>query len=625
MTPPHPPRSDSGGKGATRSGTHATIAALAATAGVLLLLCGCSTTHFKEAADRETYAIIAGKAAQVPNMDPAFTIDQEHAALLEDLPVVTEPSEALGEAAQSEIGAAVLSLEKALELAVHHNREYQTRKEALYLEALALTLDRHQYTPIFAAGGSASYNRSTVDRDTYSVEARAAQAAPAILRELSTVTGAPGDFLNRYATIVEEAATLAGVNQPDVEIVDERSVSGQTGIGVDYLMKSGATIAVDLTSNFLRFLTGDPRVATSSALIATVRQPLLRGAGSKVAAERLTQAERDVLYALRDYTRFRKEFTVDIVNDYFGVLLAREVLENNYQSYLAFRRGAERDRALVAEGRREKSALGRIQQAELDAENGWTNSVRRYKQALDAFKIRLGLPTDLAVVLDQNELERMKEEGIRAWVIPAEEAVEVALATRLDLYNTRDSVEDAARGVEVAANALKPDLDLLATADVDSVDGDRFQELDFRRARWSIGLDAALPLNRKAERNAYRAALIALERSERELELAIDTVKLQVRDDWRTLQQAEQTYEIRLIGVEINENRVAEQQLLAELGRGEALDLVDAQNDLTRARNDLAEAVVNHMVARLQFWLDMGILYIKKDGQWEDISDDTAA
>ena len=61
---------------------------------------------------------------------------------------------------------------------------------------------------------------------------------------------------------------------------------------------------------------------------------------------------------------------------------------------------------------------------------------------------------------------------------------------------------------------------------------------------------------------------------------------------------------------------VGAQQLLMELGRGTARDLVDAQNDLVDSQNDLTGALVSHTISRLNFWRDMGILFINKDGSW---------
>ena len=115
--------------------------------------------------------------------------------------------------------------------------------------------------------------------------------------------------------------------------------------------------------------------------------------------------------------------------------------------------------------------------------------------------------------------------------------------------------------------------------------------------------------------------MIAHERAARELDLAEDNVKLQVRDDWRTLEQAKRSFEIRQQGVALAERRVEEQQVLSEYGRAIAREQVEAQNDLIAARNALTAALVDHTISRLRFWRDMGILYIKDNGQWEEVTD----
>jgi len=638
-----------------------TIATVARSLGLILCvltIAACSTTQYRERADRETYGIVEEKSPAVPGMPTTFTIDDVETDPLGELAKSTDTDEFLGEGGAFEIGAHVITLEDALRIAVQHSRTYQNQKELLYLQALSLTLDRHRYAPIFFARGSADYNRTTADVAKLSGSAELAQAIPGWLRQsgsntstslgnastaagylelfgvapndvsiatlegIAALSGTPAQLLNSYADVVEEAFTVTGANQPDNEIRNERSVSGQTSIGVGVLLKGGGRIAVSLTSNFLRFLTGDPDVATSSALIGSITQPLLRGRGSDVAAEQLTQAERNVLYQLRSFTRFRKEFAVQIASTYYEVLQNRDAVRNNWQGYQAFRRQADLTRALAEEGRTTQAGLGRIEQSELNAENTWVNSIRAYKQSLDQFKILLGLSTETPIVLDDSELVHLMERGIMHPEISSEDAVAVARVARLDLYNVRDETDDSERKIKVAANALLPDLDLIVTGNVDSEPGqDTFNTLDFQRARWSAGFDVDLPLDRKAERNAYRASLISYERALRELSLAEDNVTLDVRNAWRNLDQARWDFENRTVALELAARRVEEQDLRAELGIAIPLDQIDAQNDYTTAQNELTDAMIRHTIARLEFWRDMGILFIKENGQWEDISD----
>ena len=101
-------------------------------------------------------------------------------------------------------------------------------------------------------------------------------------------------------------------------------------------------------------------------------------------------------------------------------------------------------------------------------------------------------------------------------------------------------------------------------------------------------------------------------------ELEVDQIELQIRDSWRTLEQAKRSYEISEIGVRLAERRVEEQELLAEFGRAKALDQVDAENALLSSKDQRTQALVAHTIARLQFWDNMGILYIKENGQWEN-------
>jgi len=56
---------------------------------LLVTIGGCSTTRFKERADKEAYSIIEEKSPDVPNMDPEFTIEVDPLPELDGLPQVT--------------------------------------------------------------------------------------------------------------------------------------------------------------------------------------------------------------------------------------------------------------------------------------------------------------------------------------------------------------------------------------------------------------------------------------------------------------------------------------------------------------------------------------------------------
>jgi outer membrane protein TolC len=535
--------------------------------GIAVAISGCTASHHQKSADDEAYRALSGKTDQVRNSDPDFSIEQTNRVVLDHLPSRTSAPDFLGaEDGSAEVGAHIVSLDEALRLAVAHNRSYQSRKEGLYLSALGLTLARHRFTPIFS-GNVAADTQKRVD-----------------------------------------------------DLVESQTAGVSGGVGAGWLVRDVGRISTAFTTDFLRFLTGDPRSVTSSRLGATFSRPLLRNGGFKAELEALTQAERNLLYDLRDFTQFRKDFSVQIASAYYGILGQRDSVRNSFLNLQSSRTNAVRTRALAAEGRVTQADLGRLEQQELDAENRWTSAVRDYKRRLDEFKLtQLGVPVTVNLVLDDGDLAALR---IDHPTLDLSDSIAIALEARLDFMNVKDRHEDSLRSVELAKNFLKPQLDLVANAGLNSgpARGGGLHLPSTDHYNWSAGLDLDLPFDRKSERNSYRSALIQEKRAARQVEQSEDGIRLDVRESWRTLEQAKRSYEISELGVKIAERRVEEQSILSDLGRAKAQDQVDAQNDLNSAKNARTQALVTHSIARLQFWNNMGILYIKDNGRWEEMT-----
>jgi len=545
------------------------------------LMTGCSAAANKNAADKASYALISQKSAQVPGMSTGdITVDAIKHIDLDQYDLNLASFSFLGSQSNSESGAHIIDLDAALDLAFAHNKDYQLQRERLYLQALSLTADRYRYTPIFSANASSTYNWN-----------------------------ASNEFL-------QDAETLIMV--PTGSVVTDERLRTDASLGSRLLLRGGGQVALNLTSNFLRFVTGDLESSATSALVGSFTQPLLRGAGSDIAAETLMQAERDLLYQLRDFTRYRQTLAVRVATQYYSVLQARDAVRNNFLGLEAVMSSLERERAFQAEGLRTPGQVGRLEQSALQRDLAWARSITRYSNALDNFKILLGLRADDRIMLDDQEMALVAQAGMVAPDIALEEALSTALNNRLDLYTQADRIEDRGRRLDVAANSFLPGLNMVLRANVPSGNNNSLSDLDFRLTDYSAGLDLALPVDQMSERNNYRRALIDYEVAVRSYESAMDTVKLQVLDAWRAMEEAVRNYDISLTSVGINERRVEEAELRAELGIGNIQDTVDAQNDLINARTALTAAIVDHNVAKLALWRDVGLLYVHDDGQWDE-------
>jgi len=457
-----------------------------------------------------------------------------------------------------EVKSEIISLSQAVTIATANNREYQGQKEDLYTTALDLTWARHAFVAQWFGTIDASYTRDASDE----------------------------------------------------------GLDSDSKFGFSQMLADGAVISANIAMDWARFLTGDRRMTLLSVLNATISQPLLRGAGRKIAQESLTQAERKALYQIRTFSRFRKTFVVSVVSDYYRVLQKRDTVTNAFNDYQ--RRLQSKDRlAMEAQaGRRKKFEVDQAHTDVLKARDQYVRAQREYEQALDEFKIKLALPTDAVVELDQNELKALVNVEITKPDYTVEMAIETALEQRLDLVTTRDRVDDSKRKIEVAINNFEAKLDIVGSANVGSAGKTDFGKIQFHNGTYTLGLDVDLPFDRKKERNDYRKALIALNRQQRQYEAQLDNVKLNIRQAYRELDEASQRYEIQQNSLELAKKRVESTMMLLEAGRTTTRDLLESQDALLDAQVSLTTAIVNHAVAKLNFFRDVGVLQVKPDGMW---------
>ncbi len=531
------------------------------------MVCGCTGAKSKKWADREVFGLLKKKTSKVPNSGQhLMDITPPPPASLEGLAKNTRTVDFLGDRAYIEKNARVISLADALNFAVHRNRNYLLQKEVVYLSALDLTLTRQNFSPILSGGGS-----STLDR--------------------TKVTNGVNNLVN--------TGTL--------------TTSGDLGLGV--LTRTGARLATDLTTDFVRFFTGGLD-SGNSRVAFTLTQPLLRGSGYLAASEALTQGERTVLYNIRTFTQQRKTFAVDVATQYFRAIQSRETAKNAHLGYMAFNNNVERQRTMFENGQGSYSQLGQLLQGQINFERSWTNAIRNYEQAIDDLKITLGLPVTERIMLEYKDLDSLK---ILTPSGSLDEAIQTALTTRLDLWNNRDRVEDTTRRALIAKQDLLPSLNATVSHRLlDDPNRNDFQIQTGNRGT-TLGLTSDFNLNLKPERNSLRAAMIAEQRTRRELELAEEQVRNAVRTAWRDLEVARKQYEFAQRGMEISQKRLEVEEAFAAVGQGTARDLVEAQRDINSARDLMVSTRINHNLVRLQLWRDMGVLFIEKDGSWVDV------
>ncbi|MBN2018945.1 MAG: TolC family protein [Sedimentisphaerales bacterium] len=520
----------------------------------LAIMSGCSPEFHKDDADKEVYNIIDHKWRAGFGEKANYIVSDSNLADQNEIKITSYP-----------VAPETMSLAQAVGIATANSRNYQARKENLYLNVLSLTGERYKYAVQWFATVDVGYSKS-------------------------------------------------GESTEDIE------AGAEFGARKTILTPEGIIASSALKINWSRFLTGDPRITLASILTADVIVPLLGGGGGKADWENLTQAERDVLYGIREFNRFRQTFVVDTINAYYGVLQQRDTVTNAQNNYQRVLESQDRLEMEAEAGRRTRIDVDEARQNVLRAQESVVSTRQRYERTLDDFKFRLAIATDANIELDQNELAALKEMGVTEPTFALDEAIETALVSRLDLANSTDKIDDNLRKAKLAAEGLGPQLNVKATIEAASPDEETdFERIRFHEGDYTVGFDADLPFDRKNQRNAYRTSLINLERQKRQYAADVDSVKLEVRDAYRRLIQTAEQYRIQDNSLKLATQRVESNRLLLDAGRVTVRILLESQDSLVNAENAVTAALIEHLNAKLSFYRDVGILHVKPDGMWAQI------
>lgn len=519
-----------------------------------------SAEAWRADADEEVYGILAERRAEV-GAKGEFSIEPPAESLRARL---------VAEAALGESAELSLDLVACLRVAAENSRDWQAERERLFDAALALTRTRWQYSVQTSATGEAKLDGKPASGGSH--------------------TETEGSLLS--------------------------------DLGLFKLLGIGAQLTANVGLDLLEAVgNGDAWDALSSASL-NITQPLLRGFGREIVEEPLTQGERDVLYQVRSYERFRRTFAVNIAQRFFQVLEQVDRLKNEDANYANLTRLRERNEALAEAGRLTDIQVDQARQDELSAEDRLVAARRDLEQALDDFKFVLGLPIETHLVLEEGGLRSLAAWPALAEDLDEDRALGIGLEKRLDLANARGQAEDAERRVRVTADALRLGLDLQGGASVQSPRGEPASPaLD--DVEWNLSLGIDLPIDRIPERNAYRGALIDREAGRRALEASADRVTSELRDALRRLDAARASYRIQSGSVILAERRVESAALNLDAGRASTRDVLEAQESLLSAQNTLAAALTDTILAGLFLYRDMELIEVTERGLEVLVVDET--
>jgi outer membrane protein TolC len=464
-----------------------------------------------------------------------------------------------------------LTLDDCLQLAMRSSRRYQTRKEELYRRALAVASARRGWNWALYGGeltGDADHER----------------------------VGDGGE--DTTSATAEVGPTLT-----------QRFIHG----GV---LTLGATL--DLATDFM----GGSDTTIGSLLSANVSQPLLQGAWRGLAYEDQYRRERDLVFAVFDYQRFTQTFATDIVSEYYSVIRRQNEMINEETVIERLEQALKLTNVLVANGEATVVDQDQAVRRLLSARLRYQAARQDYRDALDRFKITLGLRTGARIELDYgNAMQELAAMEPKELPLSEQRAMQIALSTRPDVLVERAQVRDAERDVQIAADKFLPQLDLAMGIEAPGTEKREFWRTRFNEHTRSAKLTLQYDLDQTDNRDNYRLALIDWNKAQRELVEFHDRVRLDVRAEFRSLRRSRQSYAVQKERVRVARRSRKLALLKQREGQASTRDVLDAEEEYRSAQIGLTQEIVRYETTRLRFLATLGLLRVDEKGEIHERED----
>ncbi len=321
-----------------------------------------------------------------------------------------------------EQGRLVLDTAAAVRLGLINDPDFQQELEELYLSSLDVSFERFRFDTQLLGGSAVDFVAQGRDR---------------------TGTGESSSQL-----FVSPSSRTLGPAAPNRWRFQR-------------LTATGGEIVAGLANTLVWQFSGPNNYSSATLLDFSIVQPLLRGGGRVRVLERLTVAERTLLANVRAMERFRREYYLNVVvgrftsggpqrrggllggaglanfagvnlqlgggggggffggggqgvagaqaaGGYLGLLQTQQVLTNQRANVASLRDSVLQLEASYEAGRLDRFQVDLARQALFNAQSQLLRAEADFETTLDNFKIELGMPPDLELVIADPLLDRFK-------------------------------------------------------------------------------------------------------------------------------------------------------------------------------------------------------------------------
>ena len=354
---------------------------------------------------------------------------------------------------------------------------------------------------------------------------------------------------NRQILNAYEGLTRIGINLESAEAdFDIKFVpNGKLGYGLGGTLGTGADYAagmvisknthfgtrISLVPSFFR-----ARKEHHSIVRLNITQPLLRGIGTEYTLSGIRSMQYSSRAAVRSFYTLQVGLIMRTLIAMYEIRKASEFLRLNEESVYRLQR------INAAAKLKERMGLGDsidVLRAEMElrsAEDMFSATQERLKDAEDTLKDLMALPPETEIVVDVPLIFHESP-------ILLDDAIETALKNRVEVEQAEEAIQEALRQVWLAERDLLPDLNLVAGYRNGGSHASFIGSwTNHRENIWSVEFTSSTDLNPVAARANIELSEIQVETVRRMKEQVHDTIVVEVKKGFRTLEKIRDRIEL---------------------------------------------------------------------------------
>ena len=400
------------------------------------------------------------------------------------------------------------------------------------------------------------------------------------------------------------------------------TLSQSFGLGYSQTFQTGTNLQASVSGNKsatnsnLAFV--NPSLSTNVQF--TLTQPLLRNFGFFPNRAPILIAQSNLKQARANFIVEVNNIILQVVGDYWSVILARDNLEVQRKSLEEAQKSYDHDKKALSLGALPPLDIYRSESQVASRRVGVIQAEYELKQRADIFRRDLGADLDPNIrALDLD----LTDQPAPAGELPGMDiatALSRALANRPEFDIAREQLASDELSIRLAHNNLKPDLQLSGFYSGNGVAGNEFnlnttppqlssstgfgdsfsQTFHFTYPAYGASLSLSLPIRRHSAQANLADALVGRSRDQYQERRINQSITLEVTNAVHALEQAKLSMEAAKVATDLARDTLHADERKYELGAEPVFFVLDAQTQLAQAELNLIQSQVNYQLAVAQ-------------------------